>query len=174
MKKFKSLSTIIDKHPELKSLEETKKELKQEISSVEESIRNAKTVLKYQEKNEAATLNNLILKWRRASQEAAEFLFSKFQEAQNSSFSSQGNFYSSNNWGGSSKNWGWDENHYSNGSSENRKDQEDDENEDDEEQQSDSDNNSGTLGITMKSMLTQFGIDLGLIKWDEDQESFLD
>ncbi|CAG8596475.1 10815_t:CDS:2 [Ambispora gerdemannii] len=174
MKRFKSPSTIIDKYPELKCLEETKRKLKQEISNVEESIRNAKIVLKYQEKNEDATLNNLILKWRRASQEAAEFLFSKFQEAQNSSFL-QNNFYSNNNRGGSNSNsnWGWEDYYGSN--NKNRRDRGDGENEDeDEEEQSDSDGNSNSQNINMKSMLTQFGVDIGLIKWDEDQESFLE
>jgi hypothetical protein len=108
-------------------------------------------------KDESKTNEQLIKKWRQASQEAAEYLFSKIPKEK--SFLEEAGF--SNAWG----NWGWDDEDpqkqrscYSDDEEENYKRSSDQKNE--------------LIQNTMKSMLLRMGIDLELIKWNEDDECF--
>jgi len=97
------------------------------------------------------------MKWRRASQEAAEYLFSKIPKEK--SFLEEAGF--SNAWG----NWGWDEKVPQNQRSSYSDDEEEDYNESSKQKDELKQN-------TMKSMLLRMGIDLELIRWNEDDECF--
>ncbi|CAB5375952.1 unnamed protein product [Rhizophagus irregularis] len=155
--KFKSPLSRESHDPEIKALLDQKRELEKEITKVEENIRKIKLVLKYQETNEGNNIGQLIKKWRRASQETAEYLFSKIPKEK--SFLEEAGF--SNAWG----NWGWDEEDqqkhivsYSDG---------------EEEDYNESSNQKNELEQrTMKTMLLRMGIDLKLIRWNEDDECF--
>ncbi|GBC08913.1 hypothetical protein RclHR1_08490007 [Rhizophagus clarus] len=155
--KFKSPLSRESHDPEIKALLDQKRELEKEITKVEENIRKIKLVLKYQEMNEGSNNERLIKKWRRVSQETAEYLFSKIPKEK--SFLDEAGF--SNAWG----NWGWDEGDqqkhilsYS---------------DDEEENYNESSNQKNELEQhTMKSMLLRMGIDLKLIRWNEDDECF--
>ncbi|CAI2170578.1 7756_t:CDS:2 [Funneliformis geosporum] len=142
--------------PETKDITNQERELKKEIANVEENIRKAKLVLKYQETNEGSVNELLIMKWRRASQEAAEYLFSKIPKEK--SFLEEAGY--SNAWG----NWGWDEE----GSKKQRSSYSDDE----EDYKELHEKNNELKQNTMKSMLLRMGIDLELIRWNEDDECF--
>ncbi|CAG8720647.1 11322_t:CDS:2, partial [Dentiscutata heterogama] len=143
--------------PEIKAMIEKQHKLERDIENANNNIRKIKLLLSYQEKNEDENNNLLIKKWRRASQEAAEYLFEKMPKEQ-SSFLEESGF--SNSW---NENWGWEDNEqqqrYYNS------DQDDDENYC--EQQV----NVEPKG-TMKFMLKKMGVDLDLIKWNEDEECF--
>ncbi|RIA93372.1 hypothetical protein C1645_874146 [Glomus cerebriforme] len=155
--KYKSPLSRESHDPETKALMDQKRELEKEIAKVEENIRRIKLLVKYQETNEGKTNEQLIKKWRQASQETAEYLFSKIPKEK--SFLEEAGF--SNAWG----NWGWDNedpqkqiSSYSDGEEEDYKESSCQKNELEQN--------------TMKSMLLRMGIDLKLIKWNEDDECF--
>ncbi|CAG8531147.1 11826_t:CDS:2 [Acaulospora colombiana] len=111
--------------------------------------------------DEDANNENLIKIWRKASQEAAEFLFSKLPKQ--SSFLESGGY--SEFWGNS--NWGW-------GDSNESKSKQGDENSDREDHEDEYETRRGSTEQkdTMKYMLTRMGVDVDLIKWNEDDECF--
>jgi hypothetical protein len=109
-------------------------------------------------KNENNINEQLIKKWRRASQEIAEYLFSKIQKEK--SFLEEAGF--SNAWG----NWGWDEED----PEKKKSSYSDDEEEEDYKESSDQKNELEQN--TMKTMLLRMGISLELIKWNEEDECF--
>ncbi|CAG8518148.1 2748_t:CDS:2 [Funneliformis caledonium] len=145
--------------PETKAITDQERELKKEIAYVEETIRKTKLVLKYQETNEGSVNDQLIVKWRRASQEAAEYLFSKIPKEK--SFLEEAGY--SNAWG----NWGWDEESSQKQKSSYSEDEEDYKGSLEKLEQSDE-----LKQNTMKSMLLRMGIDLELIRWNEYDECF--
>ncbi|KAG9298657.1 hypothetical protein G9A89_012725 [Geosiphon pyriformis] len=170
--KFQSPLNLLERYPEVKVLTNQKTKIEQDIGNVEDTIRKIRTVLKYKEKDEDFILDELIIKWRHASQQAAEFLFSKFREHQ-TSLQHQTSYSSA--WG-LNNNWGWDDNSEENSQNFLDYDDHDDRNchsrDVDEESDTTKKDDESFQNVTMKSMLTRLGVDLALISWDEDEECF--
>ncbi|RHZ76046.1 hypothetical protein Glove_208g34 [Diversispora epigaea] len=159
---FKSPLVQTSQSPEIKTLIEQKRQLEKDIENAKDNIRKRKLLLTYQEKDEEANNEELIKIWRKASQEAAEFLFSKLPKQSSPSFLNEAGF--SNSWG--NKNWGWeDDQRYK--QRENESDQELEDCDGNEYERVDTEQKD-----TMKYMLTKMGIGLDLIKWNENDECF--
>ncbi|KAF0388352.1 swi five-dependent recombination repair protein Sfr1 [Gigaspora margarita] len=154
-KSFKSPINLVQKDPEIKAMIEKQHQLERDIENAKDNMRKIKLLLMYQEKNEDENNNILIKKWRRASQDAAEYLFEKMPKQ--SSFIEESGF--SNSWNG---NWGWED--YEQQQRYNDSDQDD-------ENYCEQQDNVEPKG-TMKYMLKKMGVDLDLIKWNEDEECF--
>ncbi|CAG8586462.1 15238_t:CDS:2 [Acaulospora morrowiae] len=139
---FKSPLVQSLSNPEIKALTEQRRQLEKNI---EDNANN----------------ENLIKIWRKASQEAAEFLFSKIPK-QSSFLESEG---FSESWGNS--NWGWDDSDESKGKQ--RREYSDQEDNDDEYE-----TRRGNIEQknTMKYMLIKMGINIDLIKWNDEDECF--
>ncbi|CAG8544070.1 2935_t:CDS:2 [Cetraspora pellucida] len=154
---FKSPLNLVQKDPGIKAMIEKQQQLEKDIENTKDNIRKIKLLLAYQEKNENENNNILIEKWRRASQSAAEYLFEKIPKQ--TSFLEDAGF--SNSW---NANWGWEEE-----DEQQRRCNSDQDDENYCEQQDDVEQKD-----TMKYMLKKMGIDLDLIKWNEDDECFED
>ncbi|CAG8766163.1 29657_t:CDS:2 [Gigaspora margarita] len=154
-KSFKSPINLIQKDPEIKAMIEKQHQLERDIENAKDNMRKIKLLLMYQEKNEDENNNILIKKWRRASQDAAEYLFEKMPKQ--SSFIEESGF--SNSWNG---NWGWEDD---------EQQQRYNDSDQDDENYCEQQDNVEPKG-TMKYMLKKMGVDLDLIKWNEDEECF--
>ncbi|CAJ0867069.1 4726_t:CDS:2 [Entrophospora sp. SA101] len=74
---LKSSINIERKHPELKILMDQQYNLEKDIINMKNNIQKIQLAMSYEEKDEKNTIDELIKKWRSASQEAAELLHSK-------------------------------------------------------------------------------------------------
>ncbi|KAL1923741.1 uncharacterized protein VTP21DRAFT_8721 [Calcarisporiella thermophila] len=70
----------IKEYSEVDVLRARKQELEKNIEQTKDCIRKAQLAKLYLEKNESETLDGLIDKWRNASREAAELLFTHYRE----------------------------------------------------------------------------------------------
>ncbi|CAJ0913059.1 4558_t:CDS:2, partial [Entrophospora sp. SA101] len=94
---LKSSINIERKHPELKILMDQQYNLEKDIINMKNNIQKIQLAMSYEEKDEKNTIDELIKKWRSASQEAAELLHSKMPKR--SSFLEYSGFsYSYGNW----------------------------------------------------------------------------
>ncbi|CAG8687330.1 hypothetical protein C2G38_2142790 [Gigaspora rosea] len=151
-KGFKSPINLVQKDPEIKAMIEKQHQLERDIENAKDNMRKIKLLLTYQKKNEDENNNILIKKWRRASQDAAEYLFEKMpKQSEESGFS--------NSWNG---NWGWEDD---------EQQQRYNDSDQDDENYYEQQGNVEPKG-TMKYMLKKMGVDLDLIKWNEDEECF--
>ncbi|CAG8507646.1 2497_t:CDS:2 [Paraglomus brasilianum] len=147
---------FIARYPELTDLLKGKNSLETEVAKIEDSVRRAKMALKYHKQDEDSVIQALIIKWRKASQEAAEFCFNNMKHGMSvlersgrTSWFAEGHY-------------NWDEKNSPPAYSD----------EDDTDESVKHENFADD--ISMKSMLSRMGIDIALIKWNDEDECFED
>ncbi|CAG8481341.1 2681_t:CDS:2 [Paraglomus occultum] len=146
----------IARYPELTDLLERKNSLETEIAKIEDGIRRAKMALNYHKQDKDGVIQALIIKWRNASQEAAEFLFNNMKERMSIlERSGHTSWFVENH-------YNWDEKNSPLSYSD----------EDDTDESVKHENFANDM--SMKSMLSRMGVDIAIIKWNDEDECFED